>query len=86
MMGYVPDPHKLWAGTSDDQLIALSNERLYFVVETKGSLFLALGCLTVSGILAENTLLKARSKLLIPRHRPLAPSFVLVGRRPIVSP
>ena len=26
MMGYVPDPHKIWVGTSDDQLIALSNE------------------------------------------------------------
>ena len=26
MMGYVPDLHKLWVGTSDDQLIALSNE------------------------------------------------------------
>ncbi len=26
MMGYVPDLHKLWLGTADDQLIALSNE------------------------------------------------------------
>jgi hypothetical protein len=26
MMGYVPDLHKLWVGTSGDQLIALSNE------------------------------------------------------------
>lgn len=26
MMGYVPDLHKLWVGTSDGQLIALSNE------------------------------------------------------------
>lgn len=26
MMGYVPDLHKIWGGTSDDQLIALSNE------------------------------------------------------------
>ena len=26
MIGYVPDPHKIWVGTSDDQLIALSNE------------------------------------------------------------
>jgi len=26
MMGYVPELHKLWVGTSDDQLIALSNE------------------------------------------------------------
>jgi len=26
MMGYVPDLHKIWVGTSDDQLIALSNE------------------------------------------------------------
>ena len=42
--------------------------------------------LTVSGILAENTLLKAQSKLSIPRHRSLAPSFVLVGRRRMASP
>ena len=26
MMGYVPDLHGIWVGTSDDQLIALSNE------------------------------------------------------------
>jgi hypothetical protein len=26
MMGYVADLHKIWVGTSDDQLIALSNE------------------------------------------------------------
>ena len=26
MMGYVPDLHKIWVGTSDDQLIAPSNE------------------------------------------------------------
>ena len=26
MMGYVPDLHKIWVGTSDDQLIALSNQ------------------------------------------------------------
>ena len=26
MMGYVPGLHKIWVGTSDDQLIALSNE------------------------------------------------------------
>lgn len=26
MMGYVPDLHKIWVGTSDGQLIALSNE------------------------------------------------------------
>ena len=26
MMGYVPDLHKIWVGTSDDQLIALTNE------------------------------------------------------------
>jgi len=26
MMGYVPDLHKIWVGTSDDQLIALSDE------------------------------------------------------------
>lgn len=26
MMGYVPDLHKIWTETSDDQLIALSNE------------------------------------------------------------
>ena len=26
MMGYVPDLHKIWVGTSDAQLIALSNE------------------------------------------------------------
>lgn len=26
MMGYVPDLHKIWVGTSDDQLIALSHE------------------------------------------------------------
>ena len=26
MMGYVPDLHKIWVGTSDDQLIAVSNE------------------------------------------------------------
>jgi hypothetical protein len=26
MMGYLPDLHKIWAGTTDDQLIALSNE------------------------------------------------------------
>jgi hypothetical protein len=26
MMGYLPDLHKIWVGTSDDQLITLSNE------------------------------------------------------------
>ena len=26
MMGYVPDLHTIWIGTSDDQLLALSNE------------------------------------------------------------
>ena len=26
MMGYIPDLHKIWVTTSDDQLIALSNE------------------------------------------------------------
>jgi hypothetical protein len=26
MMGYVPDLHKIWVGTANDQLIALSNE------------------------------------------------------------
>ena len=26
MMGYMPDLHKIWVGTSDDQLIVLSNE------------------------------------------------------------
>ncbi|CAE6858158.1 hypothetical protein R75461_07834 [Paraburkholderia nemoris] len=26
MMGYVPDLHKIWVGTSDNELIALSNE------------------------------------------------------------
>jgi len=26
MMGYVPDLHKIWVGTSDQQLVALSNE------------------------------------------------------------
>jgi hypothetical protein len=26
MMGYVPELHRIWVGTSDDQLIALSNE------------------------------------------------------------
>jgi hypothetical protein len=26
MMGYVPELHKIWVGTSDEQLIALSNE------------------------------------------------------------
>lgn len=26
MMGYVPDLHKIWVGTSDDQLMALSGE------------------------------------------------------------
>ena len=26
MMGYGPDLHRIWVGTSDDQLIALSNE------------------------------------------------------------
>jgi len=26
MMGYVPDLHKIWVGTSDVQLMALSNE------------------------------------------------------------
>ena len=26
MMGYLPDLHKIWVGTSDDQLMALSNE------------------------------------------------------------
>ena len=26
MVGYVPDLHKIWVGTSDDQLIALTNE------------------------------------------------------------
>lgn len=26
MMGYVPDLHKIWAGTSDQQLMALSHE------------------------------------------------------------
>jgi len=25
-MGYVPDVHKIWVGTADDQLMALSNE------------------------------------------------------------
>jgi len=25
-MGYVPDLHKIWVGTSDQQLMALSNE------------------------------------------------------------
>jgi hypothetical protein len=28
-MGYVPDLHKIWVGTSDQQLMALSNERNY---------------------------------------------------------
>src|SRR5271165_4855243 len=27
-MGYVPDLHKIWVGTSDQQLMALSNEFL----------------------------------------------------------
>src|ERR1035437_3414307 len=26
MVGYVPDPHKIWVGTSDDQLMMLSDE------------------------------------------------------------
>lgn len=26
MMGYVPDLHRIWVGTSDDQLMALANE------------------------------------------------------------
>jgi len=26
MMGYVPELQKIWVGTSDDQLVALSNE------------------------------------------------------------
>ena len=26
MMGYVPDLHKIWVGTANDQLIALSSE------------------------------------------------------------
>ena len=26
MMGYVPDLHKIWVGTSDDQHMALSDE------------------------------------------------------------
>ena len=26
MMGYVPDLHRIWVGTSDQQLVALSNE------------------------------------------------------------
>jgi hypothetical protein len=26
MMGYMPDLHKIWVGTSDKQLIELSNE------------------------------------------------------------
>ena len=26
MMGYVPDLHKIWVGTSDQQLMALSHE------------------------------------------------------------
>jgi hypothetical protein len=26
MMGYVPDLHKIWVGTTDDQLVALSDE------------------------------------------------------------
>lgn len=26
MMGYVPDLHKIWVVTNDDQLMALSNE------------------------------------------------------------
>jgi hypothetical protein len=26
MMGYVPDLHKIWVGTTDDQLLALSHE------------------------------------------------------------
>ena len=42
-------------------------------------MFLALACVTVSGILTENTLLKARSKLLIPRHQSYAPSFFIGG-------
>jgi hypothetical protein len=38
MMGYVPDLHKIWTGTTDDQLIALSNEfpgfyRYAFIME-----------------------------------------------------
>ncbi|MEX3526632.1 MAG: transposase [Burkholderia sp.] len=38
MMGYVPDLHKIWVGTSDDQLIALSSEfpgfyRYAFIME-----------------------------------------------------
>ena len=38
MMGYVPDLHKIWVGTSDAQLIALSNEfpgfyRYAFIME-----------------------------------------------------
>lgn len=30
MMGYIPELHKIWVGTSDDQLIALSNEFPHF--------------------------------------------------------
>ncbi|MFM0069128.1 hypothetical protein [Paraburkholderia aspalathi] len=26
MMGYVPDLHKIWVGTSDNELIGVSNE------------------------------------------------------------
>jgi hypothetical protein len=38
MMGYVPDLHKIWVETTDDQLIALSNEfpgfyRYAFIME-----------------------------------------------------
>ena len=57
-------------------------ERVYGISRTAlGGL--GRGELTVSGIRAENDLWKAGSKLLIPRYRPLAPSFVLVGRRPM---
>jgi hypothetical protein len=30
-MGYVPDLHKIWVGTSDQQLMALSNEFPEFI-------------------------------------------------------
>ena len=30
MMGYVPDLHRIWVGTTDDQLIVLSNEFPWF--------------------------------------------------------
>ena len=58
-------------------------ERVYGISRTAlGGLGPVTG-LTVSGTRAGNVLLKARSQLLIPRYRPLAPSFVLVGRRPM---